>query len=153
MPDERAVREYWKNFLAQTGRSPDLRYCFCGYMGPTRQIADELLSLILSGKKTATTSCLPSYRAAGEPIPKAGSLSVITDWEGNPGCVIENTNVTVLPFCEMTFDVCKREGEDGDLASWQATHFAIFAQEGEELGYTFTQDTPIVFEDFKVIYP
>lgn len=152
MKNESAIREYWERFIKETRRSLDTQYDFCGYIGPTEEIADQLASLILSGEKTVTTSCLLSYEAEKEPIPVIGSLGIVTDWNGNPKCIIENVNVTVLPFRDMTFDICKREGEDLNLQSWQTTHFDIFTKEGEELGYKFTLDTPIVFEDFRVIY-
>ena len=152
MNDESAINNYWKKFLIETGRSLDLQYYSCGHMGPTEQIANQLLFLILSGVKTATTSCLLSYQAANESVPTIGSLSIVTDWEGNPKCIIEDVNVTIFPFNKMIYDICKKEGEDSDLQSWQTTHFNVFTKEGEALGYTFTLDTPIVFEDFKVIY-
>ena len=146
------VKAYWEKFLSDTGRDKGATYYFCGYMGPTEEIANQLLKLILSGQKRATTSCLLSYEAYNEPLPKAGDLSVVTDWAGTPKCVIENTAVTVLPFREMTFDICCREGEDDILETWQNTHFNIFTEEGKAAGYVFTVDTPVVFEDFKVIY-
>ena len=152
MLHESSIQEYWVKFLTETGRRLDLRYNFCGHMGPTEEIANQLASLILSGEKTATTSCLLSYETEKEPIPVIGSLGIVTDWNGNPQCIIENVNVTILAFKEMTFDICKREGEDLNLQSWQTTHFDIFTKEGEKLGYMFTMDTPIVFEDFRVIY-
>ncbi len=151
--NEKVIKDYWSRFLQQTGRHPDSHYSFCGYMGPTEAIANDLLSLILSATKTATTSCLLSYQAENDPIPTVGSLGIVTDWQGTPKCVIENTAVTILPFKDVTFDICKREGEDSNLESWQATHFSIFTKEGNELGFQFTLDTPIVFEDFKVVYP
>lgn len=152
MQKEKIIKEYWNKFLLITGRNPDLIYYFCDYMGPTEEIANELLSLVLAGVKTATTSCLLGYQAADERIPEVGDLSIVTDWDGNPACVIETTNVTILPFNEMTFDICKGEGEDDCLQSWQTTHFEIFTNEGKELGYTFAWDSSVVFEDFNVVY-
>lgn len=152
MQCQQAIEQYWNTFLLKTGRTPDTPMFFCGYMGPTEAVANELLALILSGNKTATTSSMLSYQTAGEPLPVAGALSIVADWDGNPRCVIETVKVTVLPFSEMTFEICKREGEDECLRTWQDTHFEIFTAEGKELGYTFAWDSPVVFEDFKVIY-
>ncbi len=150
--NEKIINEYWTNFLKKTNRPLDTKYYFCDYMGPTKEIADELLNLILLGVKTATTSCLLAYDAENTPLPTIGTLSIITDFDGNPKCIIENTNITIIPFKEMTYEICKREGEDSELSTWQNTHFPLLTLEGKELGYTFTKDTPIVFEDFKVIY-
>ena len=152
MENEKVIKEYWNKFISDTGRDKRTSYYFCGHMGPTEEIANELVELIRSGRKRATTSCLLSYEAYNEPLPQEGSLSIVTDWNGTPKCVIETTAVTMLPFCEVTFDICKREGEDDVLETWQNTHSNIFAKEGRQAGYVFTWDTPVVFEDFKVIY-
>ena len=66
--------------------------------------------------------------------------------------MIETTEITILPFKEVTYDICKREGEDECLETWQRGHIAFFEAEGKELGYEFSEDLLVVFEDFKVIY-
>ncbi len=38
----------------------------------------------------------------------------------------------VLPFREVTFDLCRREGEDDTLASWQRGHVSFFTAEGRD---------------------
>ena len=57
-----------------------------------------------------------------------------------------------MPFRDMTFDVCKREGEDDTLESWQQGHRKFFAMEAAELGYEFNEDMPVLFEDFEVVW-
>ncbi len=88
----------------------------------------------------------------GARLPEVGDLSIVTDWEGNPRCVIQTTAVTIIPFSEITYDICKREGEDDTLESWQAGHIRFFKSEGSLLGYEFSEDMPVVFEDFEVVY-
>lgn len=117
----------------------------------TEGAANHLLGLVLAGKKRATSSALPGYEIEGEAIPQAGEFSVITYWDGTPGCVIRTTNVRVIPYAQITFDIAKLEGEDDALASWQANHRAFFEAEGRELGYTFSEDMPVVFEEFEVV--
>ena len=85
-------------------------------------------------------------------MPKVGDYSIVTDWDGNPKCVIQTTTVQTIPYSEMTFDVCKREGEDENLESWRKGHQKFFTEEGKEMGYEFSEDMLIVFEDFQVVY-
>ena len=66
--------------------------------------------------------------------------------------MIRTSKVRILPFREMTYDICKLEGEDDTLASWQRGHQRFFTEEGKELGYEFTEDMPVVFEEFEVVY-
>lgn len=56
------------------------------------------------------------------------------------------------PFKDITYDICKREGEDDDLESWRNGHISFFSNEGRKLGYTFTEDMPVIFEDFKMVF-
>ena len=113
--------------------------------------ANYLLGLVLQGKKRATASSLLAYQIEGEPLPQEGSMSVITYWDGTPGCIVRITAVRVIPYREITFDIAKLEGEDDDLASWRRTHEQFFTAEGKEVGYAFTEDMPVIFEEFEVV--
>lgn len=146
------IEEFWSRFLKETGRTPDTKYVECFHFELTEYWANELLRLVLIGQKKATSSSLLGYEIEGERIPEKGELSIVTDWAGTPRCVIETTAVTILPFKDITYDICKREGEDENLKTWQDGHRAFFTAEGKELGYEFTEDMPVIFEDFEVIY-
>jgi len=143
---------FWRRFLAETGRDPNTKYLECFHFDLNERSANALLALVLEGKKRATSSSLYAFQLEGCEMPKPGSLSIVTDWDGNPRCVIETTSVVVLPFCEITFELCSREGEDDTLESWQRGHRRFFTQDGKALGYEFREDMPVIFEDFEVVY-
>ena len=146
------VESFWQEFLRATGRSPETEPIGIFSFDITEESANALLELVLSGKKRATSSSLPAYELDGEPIPKAGDLSIVTDWAGNPRCVIMTKEVTIIPYKDMTFDICSREGEDECLESWQRNHERFFTHDAKESGYAFSPDMPVVFEDFEMIY-
>lgn len=146
------VNEYWNTFLKETGRSQDTKYYEAFYFGSTETMATELLELVLKGQKRATASALLEYINRGESIPQVHDLSIVTDWEGNPKCIIQTTAVSQLKFKDVTYEICKREGEDENLESWQRNHIKFFQEAGKQEGYEFSWDMDIIFEDFKVIY-
>lgn len=150
--NSKQINDFWKDFLLKTNRDEDTKYADCFHFELTEKWANELLRLLLIGQKKATSSSLWFYEIKGDEIPKIGNLSIVTDWEGTPKCVIETTNVMVIPFKDITFDICKREGEDENLESWRKGHIKFFSNEGNEVGYTFIEDMPVVFEDFKVVF-
>ena len=117
----------------------------------TEKACNELLDLVLQGKKRATSSSLASFRAEGTAVPEKGELSVITDWDGHPCCVIRTTKVRVIPYKDIPFGLARLEGEDDTLASWRKNHEAFFREEGKSLGYSFSEDMEIVFEEFEVV--
>ena len=141
---------FWQTFLEQTNRDPNTTYYENFHFTSDEHLANELLELVLAGKKRATSSSLLCYASGEEPKP--GNLSIVTDWGGNPRCVIETKRVQVIPFCEMTYEICSREGEDECLETWQAGHRRFFTEDGEQTGYVFTEDMPVIFEDFEVVY-
>lgn len=143
---------FWKNFLMKTNRDERTKYLDVFHFELTEKWANELLRLVLIGQKKATSSSLWSYEIEGDRVPEVGDLSIVTDWEGVPRCVIETIKVTIIPFSDITFDICKREGEDDTLESWRAGHIRFFKEEGAELGYEFRNDMPVIFEDFEVVY-
>ncbi|MGG7178389.1 ASCH domain-containing protein [Clostridium paraputrificum] len=146
------IDKFWKEFLEVNNKDSSTEYIESFHFEMTEKLANELLELVLCGKKQATASSLYAYEIEGSRIPQVGDYSIVTDWEGNPRCVIETIAVTILPFNQITFDICKREGEDDTLESWQKGHRNFFSADGKELGYEFTEDMPVVFEDFKVIF-
>ena len=117
----------------------------------TEGACNNLLDLVLKGQKKATASSVLGYQIEGEEIPKEGNLSVITDWDGNPRCVIKTTRVRIIPYKDITFDIAKLEDEDDTLESWRKSHEKFFTEEGKDLGYKFSEEMEVIFEEFEVI--
>jgi uncharacterized protein YhfF len=147
-----STEKFWQDFLKEKNLPPETKYTEAFYFGSNEISAESLLKLVLEGKKTATSSSVLSYEISGEEPPKAGDYSIVTNWAGVPFCVIETKATQIIKFNEMTFDICKREGEDDCLESWQNNHRYYFSFEGKELGYAFSEDMKIIFEDFEVVY-
>ncbi len=143
---------FWDRFLEKTGRDRNTKYLEVFHFELTEYWANELLKLVLEGTKRATSSSLKYFKIKGLNLPKAGDLNIVTDWNGVPRCIIETSTVTIIPFKDMTYDICKREGEDECLETWQKGHISFFEREGKELGYEFDKEMLVVFEDFEVIY-
>ena len=88
----------------------------------------------------------------GSAIPSVGDYSIVTLWDQTPVCVIQTTKVTLLPFRDMTYDICKHEGEDDTLTSWITSHRSHFEWVAQQHHFEFTEDLMLVFEDFKVLH-
>ena len=146
------ARALWERFLSDTGRPLDTPCYECFYFCDNEEAANALLELVLQGKKTATASYGPIYALEGAALPEVGGLSMVTDFSGLPKCVIQTTAITTLPFCRMTYEICRREGEDDRLESWQENHRLAFGRECAQAGIPFREDGPVVFEDFQVVY-
>ena len=144
--------ELWKEFKRKNGIASNVNYLASFHFELTEKWANILLDLVLKGIKRATSSSLKSYEIENERIPEAGDYSIIEDWAGNARCVIKTTNVRIIPFKDITYDICKLEGEDDSLESWRKGHIKFFQEDGKELGYEFSEDLDIIFEEFEVVY-
>jgi len=146
------IEAFWQEFLTANKLDENIKYCESFHFDLSERVANHLLSLVLKGIKTATASCLLYYEKTCEKIPKVGDFNIVTDWEGNPHCIIKTTKVSILPFNEITYEICKREGEDDTLQSWKDSHQRFFSKQGESMGFEFSETMEVVFEDFEVVY-
>ena len=137
-----------RQYLAAKRLSIDENTVETGPFGAGPEMAAELLSLILSGKKRATC-----WAAIDEEPPETEELTVVTDWAGEAGCVLETVCARKLQFCEVSWELARKEGEDEQLSSWRENHIRFFTAEGEREGYSFSEDMEIIFEEFRVVWP
>ena len=127
--------------------STEKGYFECFAFGDSPEMADELLALVLAGKKTATVSII----LEGEQTPNIGDLSLVLDGRGNPACVIKTVYLETVKFCDLSWDMVKLEGEDENFEQWKSGNIRYWTCDAAERGYTFTDQTPITFERFDVV--
>jgi uncharacterized protein YhfF len=144
--------ELWNTYKKENGLSAKMKYLDSFHFELTEHWANKLLELVLSGVKKATSSSVRGCETEGGRIPQKGDYSIVTDWDGNAKCVIKVTNVRIIPFQDITYDICRLEGEDDTLESWRKGHISFFQAEGKALGYEFTEEMPVIFEEFEVVY-
>lgn len=149
-----SVEAMWAEFRAARPElvGPDDTYStwhFCD----NKADADELAMLVRSGKKRATAGALWAYEAEGEPVPRVGDFSVITDWAGHAQCIIRTSRVEVVPFDEVGEEFAATEGEgDGSLDYWRQAHWSAFGRELEAIGRPLEPNLPVVCEEFDMVF-
>lgn len=144
--------EYWNKFLTETGRSLDERCAGDMHFEAKGFVGDELISLVLSGQKTALFLSFATFAIDQEPLPVSGELYIILDRADNPVCVIETESVNIIPFNEVTWGMAQKEGEDENLESWREKKREYLEDEGAILGFEFSMDIKLVYQTFKVVY-
>ena len=93
--------------------------------GDSPEMADELLALVLAGKKTATVSVI----LEDEQAPSVGDLSLVLDGLSTPACVIKTVHVETVKFCDLTWDMVKLEGEDENFEQWKSGNIRYWKKE------------------------
>ncbi|MGT2934467.1 ASCH domain-containing protein [Streptococcus castoreus] len=115
---------------------------------------DLLAQLVLEGTKTATASAYDLYAVDQEPLPQVGTYDIILDGKDQAICIIQITKVSVVPFQEVSAEHAYKEGEgDRSLAGWRKVHYDFFQPYFEQVGLVFSEKSPLVLEEFQVVYP
>jgi uncharacterized protein YhfF len=123
------------------------------YFCDNKHSANICAELIRIGQKTATCSLNHWYESGEEPMPTAGHLQVVVDWNGKPICIIEIDSVEACNYNEVTADFAYAEGEgDRSLEWWRKAHWDFFAGECSELGIEPSENMLLVLERFHVVY-
>lgn len=149
------IQAYWQQFCQASGTDPETPYGAFAF-GNTEAMADELAQLVLQGKKTGTSSGYELFFLPGEtePVPQTGQIDILLDGREQPVGVIQNIEVTVLPFKEVSDEQARKEGE-GDLSLdyWRRVHIEFFEPYYAEANLDFSEETQVLYEEFKLIYP
>lgn len=145
--------EFWKFYLKETNQkeenavySGELVFENSGFMGQSQ------LSLVLSGAKTAIFTPLDSIEINLEKVPVAGETYVVLDSNDEPCAVLELTDVNLVPFNAIPWDLARRDGENENLSDWQDKMREYLDDEAALCGFEVHEDSKIVCEIFKVIY-
>jgi len=144
---------YWEKFLKFNGNDKAIsRFYEVFHFTMDKDSANELAELVLQGKKRATASLYWSYEPHDE-LPKENNLSIVTNWDGLPLCIIETTKVDIIPYNKVSNEFAAMEGEgDCSLEYWQKVHWDSFSQTCRDIGKIPENNMLIVCEQFKVIY-
>ncbi|MDR6415648.1 ASCH domain-containing protein [Pseudarthrobacter sulfonivorans] len=125
-----------------------------GFPGPLR---DRLISAILDGSKTSTTSMAVEYLVEDGSFPEAGTRQVVVDSAGKDVAVIETTDVQQVRLADVSWEHAREEGEGyASVAEWRAGHERFW--HGKEMrgflenpGFTVDDDTLVVLERFRLV--
>ena len=115
--------------------------------GDTEKLCNKLLSLVRSGKKTATCDALRRFGANGEAMPVVGRRDVALNWDGTPALLIETIEVTQTRFCDVAERFALAEGENDDLEGWRRDHQEYFERTGG-----FDPQMMLVCERFRLVH-
>ena len=148
------IQPFWKSFEATIGHDTSSRFYESFHFDDNERDANALGDLVLKGKKRATAGLFWTYETNNKPIPRVGDLSVVTNWPQEPLCIIETTQVEIVPYEEVSEAFAAVEGEgDGSLRYWREVHWLYFSRECQRLGKELSLRMPIICERFKVVYP
>lgn len=148
------IDEFWNEFCRNNPEIKTDTPFQIWFFGSSRAMAKALAELVISGKKTATASLVSINEMKPEITPIPDGFSVVTDFDGNPLCIIQTTEIQHLPFDEVDAQFAFNEGEgDQTLRYWREGHWRYFTKEAGESAVEFNERSLICCERFKKLFP
>ncbi len=147
-----SMSAFWTEFTTATG-NVGADYTVVTF-GDSTAMTDELVALVISGKKRATASLLRDYKTGVETVPHAGDFVIVVDSGGRPRCIWRTTEVSVKPLNDVDDNFAWDEGE-GDRTRdwWLSAHREYFAAQARREGFKMCDTIETVFERFEIVWP
>lgn len=149
---EDIYQDFFSAFLEQTG-APENLYCHrCTYFGESQEESVNILEQLLRGEKTAISHCIPHYIVTHAPMPKIGDYTMVTDFYGNPCCILRTEGVVIEPVNELGEEISARECQ-GNHEAWLARKREEFRALSKRSGFHYNEGLPILMELVEVVFP
>ena len=101
---------------------------------------DKFVNLVLTGKKTATTSLYEE-----DDIPAIGEESILVFDNAKQACITKTKKIIITEFKNISEELSLLEGE-GPYEEWKKSHIEYF----KTINPNFNGDTKVIFEIFEV---
>ena len=152
--DDVAARAMWGAYVATGAVPAGTLPVGVEAFGDGPALADELIALVLAGRKRATATLVAELELADEAPPAVGDHWVMCDGAGAPRCVLRTTSVDAVRFDAVDEDFARAEGEDdGSLVAWRAGHRAYWERVSARTGVPFDGSSVVLAERFTVVWP
>ena len=149
-PDRR-INLTWNGFLEKYSLPESTKLARIFSFSDDMQESVRLLRLAYKGEKDVIFTSFNSYSDAFD-IPMPGDYSIVTDSAGFPYCVIYTKAVDIVPFKSIDLETAKRFDTADNLLTWQLKYMHKFSEESNSIGYNFSMESPMVFEEFEIKY-
>lgn len=145
--------DFWTVFLEETGTSPNAMVSRYTYFGHSEEESVSALEQLLSGEKTAISHCIPDYLTKKQPLPRIGDFTMVTDFYGNPCCILKTTDVLIAPLPEVPEPWIQYEHPGATRDTWLQKKLAEYESLAARGSFHANAENPILLERVQVIYP
>ena len=150
----KSVQPFWDKFQASIAYDASPLFYEAFHFDDNEPTQTPSVLSFCPARNAPTAGLLWTNELTNKPLPTIGALSVVTDWQGTPLCVIESTHVEIVPFDSVSDSFAAIEGEgDKTLRYWREAHWRYFSRECQRIGREPNLHMPVVCEQFKVVYP
>jgi uncharacterized protein YhfF len=149
------VERYWEQFLASlpAGARGPSGYEDTAAFGLSWDDAREIAPLVRNGTKTASGGLVWSSEVDGTPGSRPGDLWIVIAGPDEPVCIIETTDVRIIPYDEVPEEYAWEGGEgDRSLLDWRRIYWKYIVSECKRIGHEPNPKAPLAMNRFRVVY-
>ncbi len=149
------VQRYWEQFLNSLppGTRRPSGHAGTAEFGITEDDAREIARLVRNGTKTASGGLVWANEFDGTRGSHAGDLWVVVAGPDEPVCIIETTEVRILPYDEVPEEYAWEGGEgDRTMSDWRRMYWEYIVSECARIGRNPDRKAPLAMERFRVVY-
>lgn len=145
--------DFWAAFLEETGTPETTFLENYTYFGDSEEASVDALEQFLSGERTAVSHCVSAYLATKQRMPRIGDYTMVTDFYGNPGCILHTLDVTIAPMSELSKTLIEQECPGVERESWLQDRRKEYTALAERFGFHYNDDLPVLMETVELVYP
>ena len=146
------AEELWWEFAEAKDISAHEIYQCRYHFGEDERDCAYLLRMVLRGRKRARTGLQQGFERLYGYFPEKNTYNIVTDRNGEARCVVRTTRVDILPFNEITWEQVQYECIGSELEEWRAYKRGVFSEQCRQLGCKFSEDMPVILEQFHLEY-
>lgn len=145
--------DFWLAFLEETHTDPTVTVSRYTYFGQSEEESVSNLEQLLSGEKTAISHCIPDYLTKKQPLPRVGDYTMVTDFYGNPCCILRAVDVLISPLTEVPEPWIQWEHPGAARDAWLTEKLAEYRALAARGAFHANAENPILLEQVQVVYP
>lgn len=152
---DKSVYEMWGNYIESNPDFEKDELPDADSFHNNEEDAKRLADLIISGKKKAGSMLYFFFKEANADLPKVGTKSIVTNFDGTARGIIEINKVDTIPFNQISKAYAELDmGTNIEpLKKWKKAHWDFFAPAMEQSGAKPTEEMLIVCTWFETIWP
>jgi uncharacterized protein YhfF/catechol 2,3-dioxygenase-like lactoylglutathione lyase family enzyme len=147
-----ATINFWNDFVTKFPKYEHHSIPVSDHFCNDKINTDICADLVLKGVKQASCGLKIMYDLKKEFFPEINQLTIITNWDHQPICVVKTIDLSFRKFKDIDSKWAESEGEgDQSLKQWKETHRDYFQKQLDDLGLVFTEEVELICERFEVV--
>lgn len=144
------VDTIWKKYISSNPEAKKAKYT-SWHFGTNEKVCEDWLGKLKRGEIKGASYFAAAFSQGDILSPKPGDYSVVLDWWGKPQAIIKTTSVETVFMKDITSVLTELE-DYSDVHLWKKEKQKEYERISEGIGVPFSEEIPILFERFELVF-